>query len=244
MPLPSVDFKPLLDPLISGDITSPSNSIHLVYAAVIIETIASASHITELWKYVLTQVKDEDAQLKIARRIREGLLKTSPLAGFPKGINCLAALRSTVNETAPNVGKILESDRSLRADHSAHELEERGRQFFGRVYSKVADRVQQNMALISGHDLDQFAMLSIYGVLMAEERILNAKETGLMEFIVCYVSSAAPQAKGHMYGSRNLGNGKTEIQKGIKLANELAAALKVEVDTESMEFVKKVEGWD
>jgi hypothetical protein len=39
-------------------------------------------------------------------------------------------------------------------------------------------------------------MLSIYGELMAEEKILNAKETGLIEFIVCYVSSAAPNAKG------------------------------------------------
>lgn len=46
-----------------------------------------------------------------------------------------------------------------------------------------------------------------------------------------------------MYGSRNLGNGKVEIQKAIKLANDIAGALKVSVDTESMEFVKKVETW-
>jgi hypothetical protein len=132
---------------------------------------------------------------------------------------------------------------ALRADHTATELEKRGEEFFHRVYSKVADRVIQNMALSSGRDLGQFAMLSIYGELMAEERILNAKETGLLEFIVCYVSNAAPQAKGHMYGSRNLGNGKAEIQKGIKLAQDLAQALGVEVDTEGMDFVKKVDGW-
>ena len=99
------------------------------------------------------------------------------------------------------------------------------------------------MALSSGGDLDQFAMLSIYGELMAEERILNAKETGLMEFLVCYASSTAPQAKGHMYGSRNLGNGKEEILKGIKLTQELTKALKVPLDVDSMDFVKKVDGW-
>lgn len=99
------------------------------------------------------------------------------------------------------------------------------------------------MAKSSGGDLDQFAMLSIYGELMAEERILDAKETGLMEFIVCYVSSAAPQAKGHMYGSRNLGNDKKEILKAVKLSGELARALGVGIDTESMGFVKKVDGW-
>lgn len=47
----------------------------------------------------------------------------------------------------------------------------------------------------------------------------------------------------HMYGSRNLGNNKDEIQKGIKLSLHLAAALGVKVDTESQAFVGKVEGW-
>ena len=101
-----------------------------------------------------------------------------------------------MNETSSSVGRKLESDKSLRADQTAADLEKRGKEFFSRVYGQVTDRVQQNMALTSGGDLDQFAMLSIYGELMAEERILNAKETGLMEFLVCYVSSAVPQAKG------------------------------------------------
>lgn len=160
-----------------------------------------------------------------------------------QGINALAALRSAVKERSPSVSERLESDKSLRADHSAAALEKRGLEFFQRVYSKVADRVQQNMALCSGGDLDQFAMLSIYGELMAEERILNAKETGLMEFIVCYASGAAPQAKGHMYGSRNLRNGKEEILNGIKLCQEMVKALGVPLDVESMEFVKKVDWW-
>jgi len=40
-----------------------------------------------------------------------------------------------------------------------------------------------------------------------------------------------------------LGNGKEEIQKGINLSLELAGALGVEVDTESMKFIEKVETW-
>lgn len=99
------------------------------------------------------------------------------------------------------------------------------------------------MALTSGGDLSQFAMLSIYGELMAEERILNAKETGLMEFIVCYASGAAPQARGHMYGSRNLGNSKAEIQNAIKLTQQLVKELGISLDIESMDFVKKVDDW-
>lgn len=46
-----------------------------------------------------------------------------------------------------------------------------------------------------------------------------------------------------MYGSRNLGNGKVEVQKAIELPNVIASALKAPGDAESMEFVKKLEAW-
>jgi hypothetical protein len=80
----SVNFKSLLGPFVSGDVSTTENSIWIVYAAVIIETVSSAKHVTGLWNWVSSEVKDEKKQLIIARRIREGLLKTSPLAGFPK----------------------------------------------------------------------------------------------------------------------------------------------------------------
>jgi hypothetical protein len=41
-------------------------------------------------------------------------------------------------------------------------------------------------------------MLRIFGELMAEEKILNAKKTGLMELIVCFILSALPQAKEYL----------------------------------------------
>lgn len=52
------------------------------------------------------------------------------------------------------------------------------------------------MRSTSGGDLDQFALFSVYGELMAETRILSAKETGLLEFVACYASMAVPQGKG------------------------------------------------
>jgi hypothetical protein len=80
----SVDFKSIISPLVSKHISEPDSSVWIVYAAVIIETVSSPKNITDLWKYVVGEERDEDKQLKIVRRIREGLLKTSPLAGFPK----------------------------------------------------------------------------------------------------------------------------------------------------------------
>lgn len=81
----ALDFKSILSPLTSGGLAQSENSIWIVYAAVIIESVASAKYITELWNYVAAELKDvPDKQILVARRIREGLLKCSPLAGFPK----------------------------------------------------------------------------------------------------------------------------------------------------------------
>ena len=68
------------------------------------------------------------------------------------------------------------------------------------------------MAGTSGGDLWEFAVNCVYGDLMVEDSILSVKDTALLEFACCYASGAHPQAKCHMYGSRNLGNGKKEVK--------------------------------
>jgi hypothetical protein len=105
-------------------------------------------------------------------------------------------LRTAIAESSPEVGKTLDADKSMRAELSSKELSARGYDFFHEVYGKVTDRVLNNMGLSSGGDLSEFALHSIYGELMAETRILSAKETGLLEFVICYACAAAPQAKG------------------------------------------------
>ena len=46
-----------------------------------------------------------------------------------------------------------------------------------------------------------------------------------------------------MYGSKNFGNGKVDIQKAVKLAQALSSELGVKIDTESQQFVENVENW-
>ncbi len=79
-----VSFKINLSKYMSGDLSKPENSAWLVYAVVIVEEVGSASYITELWKYVQENVKDEGNQLTATSRIRKVFLKGSPLVGFPK----------------------------------------------------------------------------------------------------------------------------------------------------------------
>ena len=52
------------------------------------------------------------------------------------------------------------------------------------------------MSESSGGELSHFALNSVYGELMAETSILDAKDTVLMEFVCCMAGLAGPQAKG------------------------------------------------
>lgn len=113
-----------------------------------------------------------------------------------QSINGLAALRASLKKTSPKVAEELEQDHSLRQPISKEERQRRGKEFFSAIYSNVTDKVLHNMNASSGGDLGEFAINCIYGDLVAETRILNAKETGLMEFVDCYAAMAAPQAKG------------------------------------------------
>jgi hypothetical protein len=80
----SIDFARLRHDYVQSQQQEPKEQIWYVYAAVIIESVAPPSHIAELWKYLTTLCNDHDDLVFVARRLREGLLKASPLAGFPK----------------------------------------------------------------------------------------------------------------------------------------------------------------
>lgn len=90
--------------------------------------------------------------------------------------------------SAPDVAKELDQDSSLRSHLSRSEKDARGKDFFSKIYAQHTDRVLENMSLASGGDLSEFAINAVYGDLMAEEGRLNAKETGLLEFLACYAA--------------------------------------------------------
>lgn len=95
----------------------------------------------------------------------------------------------------------------------------------------------------SGGDLGEFAINCIYGDLVAETRILGAQETGLLEFVACFALGAAPQAKGHMYGSHNLGNSGAEVQAAVKVVEMIAEAVGAPWSSEGMDFLEKSKKW-
>lgn len=158
----------------------------------------------------------------------------------------MTALKSAIKETSPALQDKLDKDKSLRQTVSKADREARGKAFFSKVYAQHTDRVLNNMAGTSGGDLSEFAVDCVYGDLMAEDSILNAKDTGLLEFACCYACGAYPQAKGHMYGSRNLGNGRQEIEGVTALCHAIANALGLDMTREGTDewaFIQKLKSW-
>lgn len=63
---------------------SLADSPSYVYFGIILETFAKEKLIGDLWRHLAKLASGHEEQLVIARRLREGLLKASPLVGFPR----------------------------------------------------------------------------------------------------------------------------------------------------------------
>lgn len=105
-------------------------------------------------------------------------------------------LKRFLDDSLPKVAKNLESDKSLRDPVPLEERHKRGKDFFSKIYAQHTDCVLGNLNGSSSGDLGEFAINCIYGDLVAKTSILNAKETGVFEFVCRLTLAAAPQTKG------------------------------------------------
>jgi hypothetical protein len=95
--------------------------------------------------------------------------------------------------------------------------------------------------LSRGHpDLSIFAIECLYGELLSEFSILNEQSTSLLEMVACIASNAIPQAKGHVYGARNMGDSIELIQQCVDLVAYLSKVEGVKVEFGKMDFLGKV----
>ena len=156
-------------------------------------------------------------------------------------------LRSAIKANHPEIEARLDCDSSLRQHLQRPEKDRRGKEFFSKIYAQHTDKVLENMSLASGGDLSEFAINAIYGDLMAEVSRLDAKETGLLEFLACYSAGGSvwSQAKGHMYGSHNLGNGKAEIYGAVHICQAIEEELNIHVnrDPKNWDWISKADKW-
>ncbi|EXJ79862.1 hypothetical protein A1O3_08147 [Capronia epimyces CBS 606.96] len=228
----------------SGPSPSPSPLWYILTTAVLL-AFHKEKLIGDLWTYLarprrgeshdddddddddIEAEEEEESLMVIARRIREACLKASTLVGFPRAINALFALSSAIEATHPGLASILAHDTSLRAPLRPAEKYDRGMSFFAQIYQQHTARVLTAMDATSGGDLTHFAISCIYGELLSEQTIVGAVDTGLLEFVCCLADGCGPQAKGHFFGSINLGATDATLRAAVQLTELLAQQLQV-----------------
>jgi hypothetical protein len=159
----------------------------------------------------------------------------------------MTTLRKHIKAVSPQLEDRLDEDRSLRQSLQRDEKDARGKEFFSKIYAQHTDKVLQSLSIASGGDLAEFAINAVYGDLMAETSILDAKNTGLLEFLACYAVGGTTmlQAKSHMFGSHNLGNTKAEIRAAMRICDTIEAELGTEIDRsgEDWAWLAKADKW-
>lgn len=79
-----------------------ADSPSYVYFGAILETFAKEKLIGRLWRHLAELAPSREEQLLIARRLREGLLKASPLVGFPRVSGYVLTIRGIPDRHAGN----------------------------------------------------------------------------------------------------------------------------------------------
>ncbi|PGH03700.1 hypothetical protein AJ79_07282 [Helicocarpus griseus UAMH5409] len=263
---PLIDFD-RLSHLIPNQGVVGADSVWYVVTTASLLAFHKEAAVGELWKYISQRCERDSEmdvvsrQLAIARRIRESCLKASVLVGFPRAINALLSLHSSISEnnnvpdptdpSKPTLFALFTSDKPLRTLDtfpSADARYARGEEFFSQIYADYTKRILSSMRSTSAGDLDYFAVTSVYGELMSEMRILDGRETVLLEFVCCLADEVGAQAKGHFFGCSNLKVSGEEMRGSIAMVREIAGQLGNvnflrNVEGDGFRFLGKAEGW-
>ncbi|KAI5965487.1 hypothetical protein KGF57_000753 [Candida theae] len=101
------------------------------------------------------------------------------------------------------------SESSIHPQQIASDLV-RGSEFWSRVYSKISNRVKNQM-LTAYPDLWYHAFHHVYAPLLSYTKIISGKETSLCVVACLIPQDVNPQLKGHLRGALNNGATKEEL---------------------------------
>lgn len=136
-------------------------------------------------------------------KFRESILKTSALSGLPKAINSMMILK---DNTPSNLlrSKDQPNRSPIRKFEDYKEIQERGINYWNKVYTKISGRVINQMSS-SYPDLWVYALQDVYSPLLSYCDVLSSKETSLIVIASLVPQDVNPQLKGHLKGAVNNG---------------------------------------
>ncbi|KAJ2844049.1 hypothetical protein IWW36_005330 [Coemansia brasiliensis] len=146
---------------------------------------------------------------------RESLLKMVSTIGAPRVINSIAALMDNVDESIKAQLPICSHRRREEYDYDF--IRGRGRELWQSVYSKQADKLEQKIGSWYP-DLIEIIQTDLYGRLLADCRILDAKSTELCTIGALLPTNVPAQLKSHIIGAGRLGASPEEIAAATAIA--------------------------
>ncbi|KAJ1938097.1 hypothetical protein GGF37_004939, partial [Kickxella alabastrina] len=151
--------------------------------------------------------------LEFAAKAREALVKMISTIGAPRVINGTAQLMDTLDKNTRD----LLPQQSQRTHCDYDTVRQRGIDLWRGVYSRQADKLEEKIGAWNP-DLIEFIQTDLYGRLLSDCRILDAKSTELCAIAALVPIDVPSQLKSHVLGAGRLGASEAEIDAASALA--------------------------
>ncbi|KAI8882648.1 hypothetical protein K501DRAFT_220847 [Backusella circina FSU 941] len=212
---------------------------YLIVSAVI-TAVNQPQDVQHVYSFISEQVKKSNGEDKVLAqvvlRIREAVLKSFVIIGFPKTINTLNSLRQIVPDS---VNDLLPKS-PIRKEETWSDIQaqrQRGKELFERIYERHSDRVMQSMDN-AYPDLAQTALYHLYGPMLGETSVLNAKEASFVTVACLMIENLPLQLAGHVHGAVHNGATKEEMDRVATMVCALGEYYNVEVAKPKLTFMK------
>ncbi|CAO3609052.1 unnamed protein product [Cunninghamella echinulata] len=190
---------PKLYPTSNSDINK--ESWYLV-VAVIMTTLNQPKNLSQLYHQVIqttsTLQTNEEEHTAFVLRMKEGLLKSSPIIGIPKVINALSTFHSILPDHIK--GQLPKTtSRTIESWDDIINQQERGQALFQRIYDRHSQKLQSSLQA-SYPDL-ALVCDNTYASILSHSSIINSLDTSFILITALMIQQLPAQLKGHYYGS-------------------------------------------
>ncbi|KAG2144298.1 AhpD-like protein [Suillus clintonianus] len=173
----------------------------------------------------LPETSYEDRRL-LVRKMRDGLLKSGILSGYPKAINALVSLYEATPEELRDTEPLRDSTRSKEEDAAA------GQAYFDLTFGDTTAKIQPMLRSLYP-DLEHFVVTVGYGYVYSFVEVISDKETSFATISTMIANGTPSQVEWHLTRAVHHGATVEEARAvreiALRIAIKAGVPLKIEV---------------
>ncbi|KAJ2394568.1 hypothetical protein GGI23_004636 [Coemansia sp. RSA 2559] len=197
-------FDPVLRYTLAATAMSSANKPHLI---------------TVLTKQCEDNVLSSQQMIEFVSMARESLLKMISTIGAPRVINGIASLMEAVSSGVKDA--LPKKALRTRDDYDYDTVRQRGLELWNGIYSKQAEKLERKLGDWYP-DLIEVIQTDLYGRLLSECRVLDAKSTELCTIAALVPIDVPDQLKSHILGAGRMGASANEIESANAISRLIA----------------------